>query len=172
MDANLYPTRDRTFVYLYFDTGKDAPYIKYHYNVKISLAYPSEAESFVHGKFKLSLYGSLGQLIDVELTSKAVKYVHGTDTYTLYVDDLNVGRIQRVELQWHYDASILDPGSHCGIFCNDHVYVSSVEISELNNYPEQSRLSHTFKACVVGSPYADIGDRKRAEFYPTACPSA
>jgi pancreatic triacylglycerol lipase len=27
MDAALYPTRDRTYVHLLFDTGKDVPYI-------------------------------------------------------------------------------------------------------------------------------------------------
>lgn len=63
--------------------------------------------------------------------------MHGTDTYTLYVDAMNVGNIQRVELEWNYDGSVINPGTVCGLFCNDHVYVSSVEISEMNNYPEQ-----------------------------------
>jgi hypothetical protein len=44
-----------------------------------------------------------------------------------------VGNIQRVELYWKYDGTIFNT---CGLFCNDHIYVRSVEISELNNYPE------------------------------------
>lgn len=64
------------------------------------------------------------------------KFVHGADTYLMFIDPFNVGNIQRVELFWKYDGSVLDPGTVCGLFCNDHIYVRSVEISELNNYPE------------------------------------
>lgn len=70
------------------------------------------------------------------LSSKSFKFAHGQSTFLLYIDPFNVGNIQRVELYWKYDATITHPGSTCGLFCNDHLYVSSVEISELNNYPE------------------------------------
>ena len=64
------------------------------------------------------------------------KFVHGADTFLLFIDPFNVGNIQRVELYWKYDGSVIHPGTTCGLFCNDHIYVRSVEISELNNYPE------------------------------------
>ena len=51
----------------------------------------------------------------------------------LFMNDVNVGKIQRVELHWKYDTGILHP---CGLFCNDHLYVTSIEVSELSNYPE------------------------------------
>ncbi|XP_046630612.1 pancreatic lipase-related protein 2-like [Daphnia pulicaria] len=166
MDAALYPTRDRTYVHLLFDTGKDVPYIKYHYSIKVNLAYPPEAEAFVYGTMRISLYGTLGQLIDLTIAENSQQFVHGADTFLLFIDPFNVGNIQRVELYWKYDGTIFNT---CGLFCNDHIYVRSVEISELNNYPESSRLEHTYKSCVVGADYVDMKDKSWAEFYPTAC---
>ncbi|KZS07195.1 putative Triacylglycerol lipase [Daphnia magna] len=169
IDASLYPSRDRTLVTLLFDTGKDVPYIKYHYSIKVNLAYPAEAEAFVYGTMRISLYGTAGQLVDMVIAENSQKFVHGADTYLMFIDPFNVGNIQRVELFWKYDGSVLDPGTVCGLFCNDHIYVRSVEISELNNYPESNRLAHTFKSCVVGADYVDMKDKSWAEFYPTAC---
>ncbi|XP_046463356.1 pancreatic lipase-related protein 2-like isoform X1 [Daphnia pulex] len=166
MDAALYPTRDRTYVHLLFDTGKDVPYIKYHYSIKVNLAYPPEAEAFVYGTMRISLYGTLGQLIDLTIAENSQQFVHGADTFLMFIDSFNVGNIQRVELYWKYDGTIFNT---CGLFCNDHIYVRSVEISELNNYPESSRLEHTYKSCVVGADYVDMKDKSWAEFYPTAC---
>ena len=70
------------------------------------------------------------------MSSKSQEFSHGVDNFLLFIDALNVGNVQRVELYWNYDGTIVHPGSTCGLFCNDHLYVSSVEISELNNYPE------------------------------------
>lgn len=63
--------------------------------------------------------------------------MHGQAHFFLHVQDEDIGRIQRMELHWDYDSSIFDPGSLCGLFCNDHLYVSSIEVSEMNYYPEQ-----------------------------------
>jgi pancreatic triacylglycerol lipase len=70
------------------------------------------------------------------LNSRSDKFIHGEDALYIYIVAEDVGRIQRVSLTWNYDGLVIDPGSVCGLFCNDHLYVSSVEISELNNYPE------------------------------------
>ena len=123
------------------------------------------------------------------MSSKSQEFSHGVDNFLLFIDALNVGNVQRVELYWNYDGTIVHPGSTCGLFCNDHLYVSSVEISELNNYPEsydtffnfqkffwlfncflnRNRLAHTYKSCMIGAAYADMKDKSWAEFYPTAC---
>jgi len=169
MDAALYPVRNRINVPLYFDTDKDVPYELQHYHIKISLAKPSNAENFVYGKVKLSLYGTKSQMVDLMITDRSDKFIHGEDALYVYIVAEDVGRIQRVSLTWNYDGLVVDPGSVCGLFCNDHLYVSSVEISELNNYPESSRLDNTFKNCPIGAAYAEIADKKSAEFYPTAC---
>jgi len=169
IDAALYPTRNRLNVPLYFSTDKDVPYELQHYQVKISLAKPSNAEKFVYGKVKLSLFGTKNQLINAQITSRSDKFIHGEDALYLYIDKMDVGRIQRVEFYWNYDGLVIDPGSVCGLFCNDALYVSSVEISELMNYPESTRLENTFKSCPLGAAYVEIKDKKTAEFYPTAC---
>jgi len=62
--------------------------------------------------------------------------MHGENQLFLYVTAEDVGKIQRIELHWNYDQSILDPGSICGLFCNSALYVSSVTVTEMNHYPE------------------------------------
>lgn len=42
-------------------------HIEYHYSIKVNLAYPPEAEAFVYGTMRISLYGTLGQLIDLTI---------------------------------------------------------------------------------------------------------
>ena len=132
--------------------------------MKISLANPSNAEKSVYGQVKLSLYGTKNQLIEAQITSRSDKFIHGENALYLYIDKMDVGRIQRVEFYWNYDGLVIDPGSVCGLLCNDALYVSSVEISELMNYPE-----NTIKSCPLGASYVEIKDKKTADFYPTAC---
>ena len=63
---------------------------------------------------------------------------HGEEYFFLDVSGDNVGRIQRVELEWNYDFSVLHPSTVCvPLLCNSHLYVSSIEISEMSNYPEK-----------------------------------
>ena len=102
MEASFFPLRNRTFVPLYFDTGKDKPYTstlmnffntrlktggtwgtlrdfgthlcfpfaEYHYQVKLNLAKPSNAENQVYGQLKVSLFGNRDQLLNAPLTEE------------------------------------------------------------------------------------------------------
>jgi len=167
MEANLYPTRNRTLVPLFFKTGADIPYTKYHYQVKVNLANPSNADNTVYGDLKLSLFGTKGQLTGMNLMrGGSVDLSHGEHYQTLVIEGSDVGKIQRIELNWKFNSGIFHP---CGLFCNSNLYVSSVEVSELSNYPEASRLEHTFRTCPVNANYAEIRSGSTFDFYPTAC---
>ena len=64
--------------------------------------------------------------------------IHGTEYFFLDVSGDDVGRIQRVALEWNYDASVLSPSTICvPLLCNTHLYVKDIEISEMSNYPEK-----------------------------------
>ena len=41
---------------------------EYHYSIKVNLANPSNAEPHVYGKMHISMYGTLGQLVDMNIT--------------------------------------------------------------------------------------------------------
>jgi len=139
LDAISYPHTDRVNVPLYFKTGSDAPYTQYHYHVSVTLDNPKKAEKWVYGKLKVSLFGTKGQIVDSSITPQgAIRLTHGENYFFLDVSGENVGRIQRVELEWRYDTSILSPSTICiPLLCNSHLYVSSIEISEMSNYPER-----------------------------------
>ena len=67
------------------------------------------------------------------------RYVHGDELSFLLVGDVNIGRINKVKLQWLYDLDLdYESAAFCGEFgCNQRLYVNSAEVSALNNYPEK-----------------------------------
>ena len=91
---------------------------------------------------------------------------HGKDHLMLFIDDMDVGKVQRVEVYWNYNGGLLHP---CTLLCNNNLYVSSIEISELSNYPETARLDHTYRNCALNAAYGDINSGNTVAFYPTAC---
>lgn len=171
LDAVSYPHISRVNVPLYFKTGKDAPYTQYHYHVSIALDKPKKAEKWVRGKLKVSLFGTKGQIVHSSITPQgAIRLIHGTEYFFLDVSGDDVGRIQRVALEWNYDASVLSPSTICvPLLCNTHLYVKDIEISEMSNYPEKARMDNTFMNCPVDGAFAEIGSGKSVDFYPTAC---
>lgn len=102
------------------------------YRVRIELAKPTMAESWVQGFVKGSIYSSAG-VIDIDLTpSGDTKLEHGT-TYTVLVShpaDLG-GNIKKVELSWEYELNVLEPKTICLFWCNDHLYVQSVYVDQM-----------------------------------------
>ena len=65
---------------------------------------------------------------------------HGGDNTFLFAVPTNVGRVEKVNLRWKYAMTDLldwlDGTCYLGL-CNQRLYVNSVTISELNNYPEE-----------------------------------
>ena len=100
--------------------------------MRIELAKPRMAESWVQGFIKASIYSSAG-VIHVDLTpSGETKLEHGT-TFTSVVShpaDLG-GNIKKVELSWEYELNVLEPKTICIFWCNDHLYVESISVDEM-----------------------------------------
>jgi pancreatic triacylglycerol lipase len=170
MAASSYPTRSRTNVRLYFDTASTITYCEYHYQITISLAKPSGASSWVNGALYVSMTGSSGSIVKKQLTvsSNGDAITLGQNQTYLDVESLNLGTISSVSLTWNYINNPLNPLTYCGPLCNSHLYVNSVKVSEMNNYPETSRLAKTYKLCPSGVSYGSLASGSSFTF-STAC---
>lgn len=58
------------------------------------------------------------------------KFQHGTSRSFVVTHTDNIGPIRKVDLYWEYDMDVLQPRSICFLWCNDHLYVSSVKVEE------------------------------------------
>lgn len=78
------------------------------------------------------------------------------------------GAVRRAEIYWEYDMDVLQPRSLCFFWCNDHLYVSSVQVQQLGldmDLPRGKRnVEPTPQLCAVRE-YADIASRSSATFY-------
>ncbi|XP_046641958.1 pancreatic lipase-related protein 2-like [Daphnia pulicaria] len=153
LQANTFPIGDRINVKIFFNTGPNFPFCRYHYAVNINLAKPQEAKDHIKGKLRLSVSGDQDILRNIKLPLTYLK--HGGDNTFLFAVPTNVGRVEKVNLRWKYAMTDLldwlDGTCYLG-FCNQRLYVNSVTISELNNYPEEKRIANTFKNCPQSVP--------------------
>ena len=70
-------------------------------------------------------------------SSLGMNLAHGSSQAFLQTNLANIGNLKSLNLQWNYVNNLLDPKTICmGLFCNNHLYVNSVIVSEMNNYPE------------------------------------
>lgn len=150
-------------------TGKEFPYCHRHYRISLQLARPTTAENWVQGFVKVSLHGDNGVIHNLDLTPKEdMRLEHGT-THTVVVShpaDLG-GKIRKMELNWEYDMNVLEPRSLCLFWCNDHLYVKSVSVDEME-FPSRGKRQADFsnKLCSPGKrSYAEIPNRGKAVFY-------
>ncbi|XP_065569009.1 pancreatic triacylglycerol lipase-like isoform X2 [Artemia franciscana] len=172
MDAVDYPIKNRKNVQFYFTTDRDKPFCKRHYHISMKLTKTDDAEEWVYGKLKISIFGTYNQIRDINLTPGGSEKFYHTDTRTfLLTSTIDVGKIQRVEVYWNYDADFFKPGTICTLFCNKELFIESVTVSELDYYPESERLENTFQSCPVDRPYLNIGDKSTGAFYVTGCPA-
>nr|CAD7259585.1 unnamed protein product [Timema shepardi] len=117
----------------YFTTGKEFPFCRRHYRVTIDLAKPPRAESWVQGYMKVSLHSEDGVVRNLDLTPNGyVKLQHGQSRSLVVTHPSDVGRLRKVEFYWEYDMDVLQPRSLCFFWCNDHLYVSAIEVAEMD----------------------------------------
>lgn len=151
----------------YTMTGKEQPYCHRLYRISIELAKPLIAESWVQGFLKASLHSPSG-VVHINLTpSGDMKLAHGT-THTMVVShpsDLG-GNVKKVELNWEYDMNVLEPRTLCLLWCNDHLYVKSVTVDEMELPGRGKRDTHfTNRLCSPSKrDYADISNGGKAVF--------
>ena len=70
------------------------------------------------------------------MSSSSVTLEQGKDTTFLLFDALNVGQVKKMVLNWNYVNSLSSPSTLCGLFCRRNLDVASVQVSQLNAYPE------------------------------------
>nr|KAF7412973.1 hypothetical protein H0235_012824 [Vespula pensylvanica] len=114
----------------FFNTGKEDPYCRRHYRITINLARPPTAESWVQGFMKVTLHADNGLIRNMDLTpSGYMRLEHGSSVRMVVAHPSgSIGKIRRVELSWSYDMDVLQPRSLCFFWCNDRLYVNSVNV--------------------------------------------
>ncbi|XP_017784310.1 PREDICTED: pancreatic triacylglycerol lipase-like [Nicrophorus vespilloides] len=154
-------------------TGRELPFCHRLYRISLELAKPTTAETWVQGFIKASLHSPQG-VVNLDLTpSGDMKLEHGS-TYSMVLShpaDLG-GNIKRMELNWEYDMNVLEPRTLCLFWCNDHLYVKSVSVEELE-MPSRGKRDAQFssKLCSRNKrDYADIANRGRAIFLDSCKP--
>lgn len=151
-------------------TGREFPYCHRLYRISLELAKPSTAETWVQGFLKASVHGP-GGVAHLDLTSAGdMKLEHGS-TYAMVIShpaDLG-NNIRRVELNWEYDMNVLEPRTLCLFWCNDHLYVKSVAVEEME-LPGRGKRDTQFSSRLCSRnkrEYADISNRGKAIFVDT-----
>ncbi|KAK4876324.1 hypothetical protein RN001_012746 [Aquatica leii] len=148
-------------------TGKKMPFCHRLYRITVQLAKPVAAEDWVQGFLRAAIFSSTG-VINIDITPVGdTKLQHGT-SYSVVLShpqDLR-GNVKRVDLTWEYDMNVLEPRTICLFWCNNHVYVKSVFVDELE-FPERmgKNAQYSNKLCSLSRQgYADIPNRGRAVF--------
>ncbi|XP_066248118.1 pancreatic triacylglycerol lipase-like isoform X1 [Euwallacea similis] len=147
-------------------TGRDYPFCQQVYRVSVDLAKPAYAENWVQGRLKASLYSPSG-VIRVDLTPAETKLAHGTSYTTVVAHPVDLaGGIRKVELNWIYDMNVLEPKTLCLFWCNDHLYVRSVNVDQLELPGRGKRdAKYSNRLCSKGKKeYVDIANNGRGIF--------
>lgn len=66
------------------------------------------------------------------LHSGYVKLQHGQSRSFVVTHPTDVGKVRKVEFYWEYDMDVLQPRSLCFFWCNDHLYVSNIQVAEMD----------------------------------------
>ncbi|KAJ9576895.1 hypothetical protein L9F63_006513, partial [Diploptera punctata] len=157
----------------FVSTGKDLPFCRHHYKVTVELAKPPKAENWVQGFMRISLRSDSGEIQNLDLTpSGYVRLQHGQSRSFVVTHPAHAGKIRKVEFYWEYDMDVLQPRSLCILWCNDHLYVSKIQVEEMGMTSRGKRAAQemTSRLCTPGNrEYADIASRSSASFYDN-CP--
>ncbi|KAK7603674.1 hypothetical protein V9T40_003673 [Parthenolecanium corni] len=152
----------------YFTTGKESPFCRRHYKVTLDLARPPRAETWVQGFMKVTLHSDNGVIRNLDLTPHGYeKLEHGTSRSFVVAHPEDIGRIRRIEFYWEYDMDVLQPRSICFLWCNDHLYVASIRVTETKDITarDKRQIETNSKLCSTGlKEYADIASRTSAVF--------
>ncbi|KAK7861911.1 hypothetical protein R5R35_010809 [Gryllus longicercus] len=159
----------------FITTGKEFPYCHRHYRVTVELARPPKAESWVQGFMKISLQSDTNVIKNLDLTPNGyIRLQHGQTRSFVVTHPADLGPVRRLDFYWEYDMDVLQPRSLCFFWCNDHLYVSRIEVAEVDMNPRSKReLEVTSALCSAGGRnFADIASRASASFFDTSCNSS
>lgn len=163
MGLNVHKTNHVPGSKYFVTTGKKEPYCRYHYRVTLDLAKPPKAESWVQGFMKVTLHSDNNIVRNLDLTPSGYeKFQHGTSRSFVVTHTDDIGPVRKVDLYWEYDMDVLQPRSICFLWCNDHLYVSTVRVEEESRdiAPRGKRATEvSSKLCSSGRDYAEIPSR-------------
>lgn len=120
-------------------TLRTSPYVIFH-------RYSSQTPLLLHTHFTHNLIMSYHichssiNLIPAYLPphSEHRRIDHGVINKFQFTSHLDLGYIMRTEFRWDYNDQFLKPGTYCwSLFCNRGLYISTVQVSPINYYPER-----------------------------------
>lgn len=74
---------------------------------------------------------------------------HGTSRSFVVTHPDDIGQVKRVEFYWEYDMDVLQPRSICFFWCNDHLYVSSIGVTEAEEDGNRGYDDHIHKSKII-----------------------
>ncbi|KAL1116690.1 hypothetical protein AAG570_005162, partial [Ranatra chinensis] len=152
----------------FIQTGRETPYCRRQYRITIDLAKPPKAEAWVQGFMRVSLHSDNGVIRNIDLTPSGYeKMEHGTSRSFVVGRPEDIGVVKKIEFYWEYDMNVLQPRSICFFWCNDHLYVASIRVSESKLSSREKRaVEVNSKLCSPGNKdYSDIASRSTALFF-------
>lgn len=157
----------------FISTGKEVPFCRHHYRITLDLARPPRAETWVQGFMRVSLHSDNGVIRNLDLTPNGYeKLEHGTSRSFVVTHPEDVGTINKVEFYWEYDMDVLQPRSLCFLWCNDHLYVANIKVTETKDIMARDKraIESNSKLCSPGyREYADVASRSSAVFLDNSC---
>ncbi|CAG0885640.1 unnamed protein product [Cyprideis torosa] len=160
-EANLYPNhRRRRFVRMFLVTNDRKPYCLYQYIVKVTLASPFKARTYLKGHLDISIEGSEGFIRLANLTQKdtPTELEHGKSYSFVIGTHEYVGNITQINLHWQYYESYTEPSTYCFYVCNPNLYVRRVVISHyFQSKPESYEEDFTGRTSRESPTPARIG---------------
>ncbi|XP_058830872.1 pancreatic triacylglycerol lipase-like [Topomyia yanbarensis] len=149
-------------------TGRDFPFCQRHYRFTIELAKPKSAETWVQGHLTAGLFSERGAIRSIDLTPKGTaRFEHGTVYQVVVTNPHDLGdRIRKVELAWTHDMNVLEPTTLCLLWCNNHLYVKSIQVETMQMPSREKRnTEYSNKLCAPKREFADIASRGSYSFY-------
>lgn len=104
-----------------------------HYRFTIELAKPKSAEPWVQGHLTAGIFSERGAIRSIDLTPKGTaRFEHGTVYQVVVTNPHDLGdRIRKVELSWTHDMNVLEPTTLCLLWCNNHLYVKTIQVETM-----------------------------------------
>jgi len=65
-----------------------------------------------------------------------VKLQHGHSRTFVVSHPADLGPVKKIDFYWEYDMDVLQPRSLCLFWCNDHLYVSRIQVMEMDAPPD------------------------------------
>jgi len=119
------PKNGKFNVEYFLVTGKEGPFCRYHYQVKLDIGQHPDAKK-QGGWLYVEIFGTKGS-ISASFSSSSFDITPGVTYYLLATDPTDIGDIRQVDAWWECDDSIFNPFGWCWVRKTE-IYIQSAEV--------------------------------------------